>query len=1007
MRRFTVHPTPRTNRRLTAWRPSPAALSIARCPRRTSKGGVTALALPATFRKSVLCATAAPFALAIAGPALAQDAAQPAPQADPSAAPQGDEPAQDVVVTGSRIVRPELSASVPVAVISDTFIQEAGTGNIQDALAELPAVGQNISRTSTNFSTSGNGQASVNLRNLGSSRTLVLVNGRRFVAGLPGTSIVDLNTIPTDLIKRVDVVTGGASAVYGSEAIAGVVNFVLDDRFEGFRIRGQNTISDEGDAGRQYISGTIGQGFADGKGHVTLYGQYDRDAGLRSRNRSFSAVDNPNRSSFNAQGLFSPDGSFAPGGSTFTFDQLNNLKQYQSANIDGYNRNADRYLGVPVERYMGTLLADYELTDGVTAYVEGSYVKSKSRSSLEPQAVANTDLVDAAGNTYAGIPITNPFIPTAIRNAMLAEGVTALPFRRRSNGIFDRSNRNDRDTWRVVAGLRGAFGNGYSWDVYYTHGETKDHTESETLLGPNYINALNAVQTANGPQCSINVDANPNNNDANCVPINIFGFNTSDPRAARYVTGDGLLYTYDAKIKQDVVSASLTGDLFSLWGSPVKFAAGGEYRRESSVEDYDDATNRGLTLGNFLSDTRGKYNVKEGFVEVVAPIVEDRPGFHYLGVEGAVRYADYSTVGGVWSWKVGGEYAPLRDIRFRAIYSEATRAPNISELFAAQSETFIAVVDPCDQRAGGGDGAPIVIPRGQLPAACLANPAIAAASNTAGGFVYSTAQIQNTNGFLGGNPNLKEETAKTLTVGGVFTPTFIPGFSVTVDYYRIKVQDAIGIIGQQTPLDECLTGTGADIFCSNIIRDATGRVTTVNALNLNTGAFKVEGIDTQVRYARKLGGNASLDLTGYWTHLLAQEQTSFPGGPTQDEKGQLDCYNCGRLGTGFKDKVTASATVKVSNYSINWRTNYYSSVVDDLTATTPIRTGAFWYHDAQFRTSLADDKFALYLGMNNIFDKKPPVFGDTNLVTFPGAQTSANTYDLYGRLFYVGFDAKF
>ena len=689
-----------------------------------------------------------------------------------------------------------MSASVPVAVVSSQEIVSSGTANVQEILADLPSVGQNISRTSSNFSTTGNGQATVNLRNLGSARTLVLVNGRRFVAGIPGTSVVDLNTIPTDLIKQVEVVTGGASAVYGSEAIAGVVNFVLDDKFEGIRGRAQATVSSKGDAGRQYASLSAGPSFADGRGHIVAYGQYDRDEGLRSKKRSFSERDIPNRSSFASQGLFGIDGSFAPGAGTFTFDGSNNLKNSQGANIDGYNRNADRYLGVPVERYLASALGSYEFSDSITAYFEGQYAKTKSNSKLEPQAVGFSDLPDAAGTgTIAGIPITNPFIPTAIRNAMIAAGTTALPFRRRSNDIFDRSNENDRETWRVVAGLKGEFAENFIWDIYYTHGETKDDTSSGTILGPQYRNALNAVADPNGPVCSINVDANPNNNDAACVPINIFGANTVSAAAAAYVTNNGQKSTYNARVKQDVVSASLTGELFELPGGPLAFAAGAEYRRERSSEDFDDATNQGLTLGNQLSDTVGGFNVKEGFVELVAPILSDRPFFHYLGAEGAVRYADYSTVGGVFSWKAGGEWALIPDIRFRGMYSEATRAPGISELFSAQSETFPAVTDPCDQREGNGDGAPITITAANLPAACRAIPAIAAAAATTGGFVYTTAQIQTINGFVGGNPALNEETAKTLTLGVVFTPSFLRGFSATVDYYKIRVDDAIGIIG--------------------------------------------------------------------------------------------------------------------------------------------------------------------------------------------------------------------
>ena len=685
---------------------------------------------------------------------------------------------------------------------------------------------------------------------------------------------------------------------------------------------------------------------------------------------------------------------------TFTFGNNNALKTYETANIDGYNRNADRYLSVPVKRYLASGSAHYDFSDAATVYVEGQYAKSESRSRLEPQAVGNFDI------GLDGIPITNPFIPTEIRNAMIADGVTDLAFRRRSNDIFDRSNSNDRDTWRLVGGVRGDFADGWSYDVYYTHGETRDRTASGTVLGPNYANALNAVAGPNGPVCAINVDADPTNNDPNCVPINIFGLNTVSAAAANYVTNGGQLSTYDARVKQDVLSGSVSGELFQLPGGPVGIAFGAEYRKERSTEDFDEATNLGQTLGNQLSDTSGSFDVKELFVEVVAPILSQVPFAEYLGVEAAARYADYSTVGGVWSWKIGGEYAPVRDIRFRAVYSEATRAPNISELFSAQSETFPSVTDPCDQREGGGDGAPIT--KTTLSQACLAVPAIAAAAATPGGFVYTTADIQTINGFLGGNPDLEEEVARTLTIGAVTQPSFLPGFSLSVDYYSIKVDGAIGIIGQQTSLDECYEGSGDPLFCNNVIRGASGRVDTVNALNLNTGSFEVEGFDVQGRYTHDFNSRTRLDLSLLWNHRLKQQQTSFPGGPTQDELGQLDCYSCGRLGTGFEDRFQVNTTMSFGKLSLNWRINYMGPVVDSLDATTPIRVGAYTYHDMQVRFDLDENKnFGIYFGIDNIGDKKPPVFGDTNLVTFPGAQTSANTYDLYGRMLYMGVGFKF
>lgn len=929
----------------------------------------------------------------------------------------GEAEVETIVVTGSRIARPDIEGTVPVAVVTAQAIQDSGAGNIQDVLADLPAVGQNISRTSTNFSTTGNGVATVNLRNLGSARTLVLVNGRRFVAGIPGTSIVDLNTIPTDLIQRVDVVTGGASAVYGSEAIAGVVNFIMNDDLQGIQARAQGTISGQGDAGRQYLSVGAGTDFAGGNGHVQAYGQYENDAGLRSAQRSFSAKDNPNRSSFAAQGLFSPGGSFGGAGAgnsaitagtrTFTYSGSNTLKAYESANIDGYNRNADRYLSVPVRRYLGAASAHYDFSDAFTLYAEGQYARSESSSSLEPQAVAYTDLSYPDGSAFTGIPIANPYMPQQIRDAAIAAGKTTVPFRRRSNDIFDRSNVAKRDTWRVVVGARGEFGGGnFNYDLYYTHGETKDHTHSETILGPNYANALNAVAGPNGPVCAINVDSNPNNNDPKCVPINIFGYNTVSAAAADYVTNGGQLATYDAHVKQDVVSGSVSGDLFQLPGGALAMAVGAEYRKEQSSENFDEATNLGLTLGNMLSDTNGSFDVKEIFAEVNAPILSGVPFAESLSVGAAARYADYSTVGGVWSWKVSGEYAPIRDIRFRAAYAEATRAPNISELFSAQSETFPAVTDPCDQKLGGGDTG--AIKQTTLSAACMAIPAIAAAmAPGGGGFSYTTADIQTINGFLGGNPDLKQETAKTLTLGGVLQPGFLPRFSLTVDYYSIKVENAIGIIGQQTSLDECMTGSGDAIFCDNIIRLANGKVETVNALNLNTGAFEVEGIDVGGRYNYPFGARNSVDLSVLWNHRLKQQQTSFPGGPVQDELGQLDCYSCGRLGTGFKDRVNVSTTLNLDHFSLNWRINYMGPVVDSL-GDDAIRVGAYTYHDLQLRFDLDEQKsFGFYVGVDNVGNKKPPIFGDTNLVTFPGTQTSANTYDLYGRMLYVGASFKF
>ena len=933
-----------------------------------------------------------------------------------------------IIVTGSRIARPELQSSVPISVVGSDLIGRTNASNIQDVLGTLPSVGQNISRTSSNFSNTGNGQATVNLRNLGSSRTLVLINGRRTV-GIAGSSSADLNNIPSDLIDRVEVVTGGASAVYGSDAIAGVVNFILLDKFEGLKLHGQNTISDKGDTSRQLASITAGIAFGGGRGHFVVNGTYDNDQGLRSADRSFSERDIPNRSSFAAQGLFSvsPNGTangtnFTTDGDTYTFDGLNNVKRYQGANIDGYNRNSQRYLSVPVERILGTALLSYDFADNITGYAEGFYNKTRSSAGLEATALSNlgaNPITKFDGSALDGISINNPFVPAAIRAAAIANGVTVIPFRRRSVDIFSRSNRDDRDYYRGVVGVKGKIGDRFNFDLSYEHSESKDHTQSQDVSAGAYGAALNAGRDGSGNIVCLDAAARA----AGCVPINIFGFNTVSPAAAAFVqtyigptvtapdgqvlkTGQKLSFDYVARVKQDVATGTIGGSLFNLPGGPLGVVVGAEYRRESSSEVFGPGTQLGLGVGNQISNTVGSFNVKEAFVEAVAPLLKDVPFAHYLGFEGAYRYADYSTVGSVHTYKIGGDYAPTADIRFRAVYAQATRAPNVGELFSSQSQTFPAVVDPCDQRQGDGDGGAIRA----LPAACRNIPGISATVARAGSFAYTTAQIQTIDGLTGGNLKLKAERSQTLTAGAVLTPHWVRNLSLSVDYYRIKVKDAIGIIGQQVSLDQCFA-TGNPTFCNNIIRDANGFVTRVNGLNLNTGGYLVSGIDIQGRYRTNLDAihlPGALDLNVFWTHLLKQEQTPFPGGPVQNEKRQLDCYSCGRLGSGPLDKIRADATFTADAFSFTYTLKYLSAMVDDVASANAIRVPPYAYHDVQASIGIgANKRFEFYGGVNNLFDKKPPVFNDTNQVTWPGTQTVADTYDVYGRLLYVGFRAKF
>ena len=524
---------------------------------------------------------------------------------------------ETMVITGSRIARTELESSTPVQFLSSDFLEQQGSPNISDILSELPSVGTSgFSRTNSNFATTGNGASTINLRNLGDQRTLVLINGKRTVAGIGGSSSVDINDIPTDLIANIQVLTGGASAVYGSEAIAGVVNFILKDDFEGFRARAQWGRTSEEDNIRSLAAFTAGFNFLEDRGNVTLNMQIDRDAGLRSKNRKISANDNPFRSSFVPQGRFS-----VPDGSNWTYTANNTLKEGFSSAVDGFNRNGERYIAVPVDRTMLSLLSRYDFSDRVTVYFEGTRVQAKTNARLEPLATDNSDAVLPDGTILEGLNINNPFIPAAIRAQMEDLEVDTLPFRKRLSGVFDRSNQTSRNYGRYVVGAKGNVFEDITWDAYVQFGRTEDNTRSETGLRDRYYYALDAIANPAGgnPICR---DAAARAN--GCAPFNPFGFNAHSAASAAYIRNNQF-DTYKAELEQTVYAANFSGPVFDLPAGAVSFAAGVEFRKEESSETYSEETRSGNTLSNTLTDTNGDYDVKEGYFEVIVPILNDIP----------------------------------------------------------------------------------------------------------------------------------------------------------------------------------------------------------------------------------------------------------------------------------------------------------------------------------------------------------------------------------------------
>jgi outer membrane receptor protein involved in Fe transport len=963
------------------------------------------------YQQTRLLAGVAPVVLGaalFAAPAFAQDSGD-----------AGAEASDAIVVTGSRIARPDLDSVVPVAVLDSTSLERDAAVNIQDVLQEMPQVGIGNSRTNSNFLTGANGVATINLRNLGSSRTLVLVNGRRFIAGIGGTSAVDINNIPTDFIERVDITTGGASSIYGSDAVAGVVNFIMKDRFEGIRVRGQYNITEKGDNPRYFTSITAGTSWgADDRGSIIANFSYDKDTGLLSRNRAMSAEDcyfdicGPAAySSYSPQGRFELlDANGAAvngfnGGSLFSFDNENNVIAGGGA---GYNRNAVRRISVPVERYLASTILNYEVSDNIKAFTEVTYAKTKSSSKMEASALATEDIYASAA---AGIPITNAFIPQSVREQIDAYNlanpdaqISTIGFRRRQNEVFDRSNNASRDTWRVAAGLKGDINDKWQFEASYVYGKLRDYTGSEDIDNNRYRNALDSILDAEGNIVCRSEAARAEG----CQPINIFGFNTASPEASAYVQAVVPKSTL-IKQSQHVLSGVISGSPFALPAGDVGVAFGAEYRKEKSIEDLDILTNTGGNSGNQIPDTAGNFNVWEVFGEVNVPLLRDTKFAENLSVGGAVRYSDYSQrqVGGVLSWSVNGDWTPVRGLSFRSTYSVANRAPNISEFASAPSETFASVNDPCQG---------VTLTRNnEADAACRAIPAIAAAIADGGAFEYSLSDQQGINGFVGGNPNLSEEKAKTLTVGAVIQPEALRGFSLTVDYFNIKVQDAISTVARNESIKQCLL-LGDAAFCDNVYRNAnTGRVTRVDAQLINVADLSTSGIDVGVRYNTPLNlwGEDRLELSGNYTYLINYKVQDNPATPVRDFAGTVG---------QSEHRASARAAYLKGPLTFSWQVNYLSKAIGDLdfvgddtvygdtlTLDQMNKVGDRWYHDIQARLDIGEDKeFGIYAGVDNLFNSKPPFLPGTPFtVGITGTETAADVYDVFGRRFYVGASVRF
>jgi iron complex outermembrane receptor protein len=941
----------------------------------------------------------------------------PAGDDSPQAPQQGE-----IVVTGSRIASPAAASASPLQVIGAEQIQQQGAINVQEVLLQNPAFGTpGISRTNSSFATQGAGAATVNLRNLGEDRTLVLVNGRRFVSGQPGSQAVDLNVIPTQFIDRIDVLTGGASAVYGSDAVAGVVNIIYKTNFEGLQADGQVGISQRGDGFDRQVSLLGGKNFADGRGNIMLFGSYSKQGTVLKRDRSTeagsSAVDSTSLalSTGNDADLFKPNtllSGYTPGGRIYAGDQTfsyntGSLVNCTDVSCGGFNRSDSRYLAVPVERYVAAGRGNFEVSPAANLWIEGNYAKTKVNTVIEPFPLSS-DLVNIPTggqvpiqSVVGGVTYRNPFVPDAIFNAATdtdGDGLKDIFFDRRLADFGPRTSSASRDLFRVAGGLNGKFWNDrWSYEVYGIYGQSKEHqTGSGQFNSTNFTQALNAYTD---PATGQAVCADPTARAAGCVPANIYGIGALAP-AAGYLA---VPTTLDAKVTQAVGGANVTGKLFSLFGAdPIGINVGTEYRRETSSNTFDLLTQLGLNGNNALPATSGRFHVWEGFGEAIVPIIQDKPFFHSLSLRGAVRVSDYSTVGTTFSYNFGGEWAPVEDIRFRVIKARSVRAPSINELFQPNQQDFPSgLQDPCAGITAAATGA--------LATNCRAAPGVAANIAANGAFTVNQADLQGITSFGGGNPNLQEEKGDSFTLGVVVNPRSVNALRnlvVTVDYFNVRIKGAIVSTPLQFILNQCYNQSVAS-YCDQIVRrpavvggNSAGSLDEVNTSPTNSGGVKTSGIDTTVTFRQDLanwGLAGTLGVHGSYTHLISGYTVPLPDSDRD--------YFAGEIGAP-RDKFSVNGSYDVDGVGLTMTGTWLSqsSLDDQFTGALPgsnplYRVRPQFYLDSQIRFR-TNDGFEFFVGGDNLLDNKPPYLADIG--SSAGQDTDAGTYDPLGRRYYAG-----
>ncbi|MCE3005155.1 MAG: TonB-dependent receptor [Xanthomonadaceae bacterium] len=963
------------------------------------------------LRHSILAAIYGGTAIgAVSAPAMAQD--QDAEQLD------------TITVIGSRIKRTDIETSQPVFVLERQDLQRTGLTSVGDILQDLSTNGATLNTT---FNNGGNGETRINLRNLGSNRTLVLVNGRRWVSGLGGQ--VDLNTIPVSVIERVEVLKDGASAIYGSDAIAGVINITTRDNYDGMEASAYLGENEEGDGRTELYDFTIGS--STDRASAVLNVSYAKQDAIFAGDREISSVP---RVGFDANNVFAGASSTTPFGifqRAGTGQPLLTLipgrpgttaadfRPFSNA-TDGFNFAPDNYLLTPQERTGIYAQARYNITDSVS--FRTSLVYNERRSELLLAAIPFVFGTVGSGLARFNVSANNVFNP-------FGADIVRAQYR---NTAALRSFGQDVDTFYFSGGFDGAFDlfdRSFTWDVNYIY---TDNERNDLNTGQFDLNRLalglgpSFRDTAGVARCGT-----PTAVIAGCVPINIFG----GPSGFTQAMVDYASFTEQSTIYKELhnYSANLTGDLFELPAGPLGFAAGYEYRRESGFDQPDALTASGASTGNIRQPTRGGFALDEFYVEFNVPVLKDLAFAEVLEFSVAARYSDYSNFGDTTNPKFGFRWKPFADLLVRGNYADGFRAPSISELFTGNSDSFPNLADPCSANNIGAQNA-------QTVANC--RNGIGGLPGVPTGYQQANQQIRITQG---GNAALNPELARTKTLGLVYSPSFVEGLDLYLDWYNIEITDSIGLFSGQFIVNDCYQ-TGNISSCALIRRAADGTVTDVRATTQNLpGGTEVEGYDFTVDYRFDTDfGKFRINWdTAYRSYLGTIGQPAFntcralgrPVNPGEACPGGI--FDSGNQ-TGLLFDRNPNWRIR-SNISTNWQmgdwgatlsARYYSALdencaivrtsansigqpglVNELcsnpgpngSAQFPIAENQLddtWYFDLQ-GTWDAPWNGRVTAGIRNLFDEDPPV----SFAQF--ANSFDPQYEIPGRFWYVQYSQKF